>query len=150
MALKLDMSKAYDRVEWDYLEAIMRRLGFAGRWIHFIMLCVRTVRYSVLVNGSPQGWIIPTRGLRQGEPLSPYIFLLCAEGLSSLISEAVREGSLTGLPIAQGGPYLSHLFLADDSLLFCRATFSEWCTIHEILDIYKQASRQQGKDFKLF
>lgn len=125
MALKLDISKAYDCVEWDYLEAIMRKMGFADRWISLIMSCVRTVSYSILVNGSPQGHILPGRGLRQGDPLSPYLFLLCAEGLSSLIMAAKRDGRITGLSVAKEGARLSHLFFADDSVLFCCATFIE-------------------------
>jgi hypothetical protein len=142
MAIKLDMSKAYDRVEWNFLEAIMKRLGFADRWISLLMTCVRTVSYSILLNGSPQGCITPTRGLRQGDPLSPYLFLLCAEGLSSLIMKAELERKITGLPIARGGMQLSHLFFADDSLLFCQATFMEWCHIHDILEQYERASGQ--------
>ena len=64
MAIKLDMSKAYDRVEWVFLEVMMRRLGFSEGWIGLMMMCVRTVSYSVLINGEPKGKIIPTRGLR--------------------------------------------------------------------------------------
>jgi exonuclease III len=111
IALKLDMSKAYDRVEWDFLELIMRKLGFQERWVDLIMTCVRTVTYSVLINGRPFGHIRPSRGIRQGDPLSPYLFILCAEGLSTLIHKAKREGKITGIPVAKGGTKITHLFL---------------------------------------
>lgn len=142
MALKLDISKAYDRVEWHFLKAIMIKLGFADCWIFLIMSCVWSVSYSVLINGAPHGHIILTRGLHQGDPLSPYLFLLCAEGLSSIIQQMERVGHISGLPISRGGTKLSHLFFADDSLLFCRATFSEWCNIQDLLEIYEKASGQ--------
>lgn len=68
MAIKVDMSKAYDRVEWEFLEAIMCKLGFDELWIARVMVCVSTVAYSILVNGTPTGKIFPTRGIRQGDP----------------------------------------------------------------------------------
>lgn len=125
MTIKLDMSKAYNIVECDYLEALMRKLGFVERWIHLLMVCVRTITYYVLINGFPHWHIIPTRGLRQVDPLSPYLFLLCAEGLSSFVQEAERNQLITGLPIFQGGLKLSYLFFADDNILFRRATCME-------------------------
>lgn len=140
MALKLDMSKAHDRVEWDFLELLMRRIGFGKWWVDRLMTCVRTVSYSVLINGKPFGNIWPTRGLRQGDPLSPYLFILCVEGLSTLLNKAGREGKITGLPIAKGGTKINHLFFADDSLLFCKANFLEWGNVQEILDKYERAS----------
>ena len=119
MAVKLDMSKAYDRVEWVYLENVMRKMGFSENWIGLIMVCIKTVTYSILVNGEPQGLIQPTKGIRRRNPLSPFLFLLCTEGLHGLIQQSVRVGELKGLSISRNYPQLTHLLFADDSLLFC-------------------------------
>ena len=84
-AVKLDMHKAYDRVEWIFCENMMRKLGFEDRWISLMVACGGSVRYQVRFNSEEIDMFVPTRGLRQGDPLSPYLFLLCAEGLSSLL-----------------------------------------------------------------
>jgi hypothetical protein len=89
------------------------------------MTCVRTVSYSVLINGKAYGKILPFRGIQQGDPLSSYFFILCAKGLSSLLQKAEREGKITSLPITRRGTHLNHLFLANDSLLFCKANIKE-------------------------
>jgi hypothetical protein len=143
MAVKLDMSKAYDMVEWHYLEAIMRRMGFEEKWIRLIMQCVRSVSYSILMNGTPYGDIHPSRGLRQGDPLSPYLFLLVAEGLSSFLARTELYGHISVVPIAAGGIRVNHLLFADDSLFFCRATFSKWRNIGRLLHYYEEASGQK-------
>jgi hypothetical protein len=96
-AVKLDMSKEYDRVVWGFLEKMMRKLGFAEIWIQKIMLCVSSVSYQVRVNGSLTDVIIPERGLRQGDPLSPYLFLICAEAFSSLLNKSEIDGELEGI-----------------------------------------------------
>lgn len=99
-AYKLDMAKAYDRVEWAFLEQMMKKLGFTEDWIAKVMNCVRSAVFSVILNGNPSGRIVPQRGLRQGYPLSPYLFLLCAEGLSCLINDAANRGIIQGLKIS--------------------------------------------------
>ena len=79
IALKLDMSKAYDSVKWSILEAVMRKLGFDDQWIFLLKLCVKSVSYSIIVNGEPKVFIHPTRGIRPSDPLSPFLFLLYTE-----------------------------------------------------------------------
>jgi hypothetical protein len=143
MGLKLDMSKAYDRVEWNFLEAMMSKLGFDARWIRLVMVCVQSVSYSVVINGKPVGHIKPTRGIRQGDPISPYLFLLCAESLNSLIQQAVNTRVLTGVPTSKRGPRLSHLFFADDSMVFCKANSVEWRHLFRILGTYEAGSGQK-------
>jgi len=88
VALKIDIRKAYDRMDWAYLRVVMAKMGFHNRWIHWMTMCVEYIDYSVLVNGEHVGAIIPRRVLRQGDPPSSYLFIICAEGLSSLIRDA--------------------------------------------------------------
>ncbi|XP_019163454.1 PREDICTED: uncharacterized protein LOC109159798 [Ipomoea nil] len=141
-ALKLDMAKAYDRMEWGFLKGMLAALGFTQGWIELLMMCVTTVTYNIQVNGDPAGSVIPTRGIRQGDPLSPYLFILCAEGLSILLQQAEARGDIHGIRIARGAPSVSHLFFADDSLLFFRATSEEAQTIKDCLEMYSAASGQ--------
>ena len=137
------MSKAYDRVEWHYLELIMARMGFLKRWIKQLMLCVKTVSYSILVNEEPKGMITPSRGFRQGDPLSHFLFLLCTEGLHGLISQVANQEEIKGYSLCKNSPRLTHILFANDSLLFCRATIQECQKILDILVVYGKCSVQQ-------
>ena len=140
--IKLDMSKTYDRVEWTFLENMMRRMGFHHRWVQLIMKCVSSVSYKIKVNDSYTHRIISQRGLRQGDPRSPYLFILCAEGLLALLQKAEQEGKLEGIKICQRAPRVNHLFFADDSLILMRAKASDAQELGRILEVYERASRQ--------
>ncbi|KMS98119.1 hypothetical protein BVRB_4g095640 [Beta vulgaris subsp. vulgaris] len=143
MAFKLDMSKAYDCVEWSFLERVMLKLGFCVDWVRRVMECLSSVTYAFKLNGRVEGHIIPSRGLRQGDPLSPYLFLLCAEAFSALLSKAADDGRIHGARVCRSGPRISHLFFADDSILFSRATLQECSVVAEILSTYERASGQK-------
>ena len=107
------------------------------------MKCITTVSYSVIINGAVHGRIFPTRGLRQGDLLSPYLFLLYADGFSSLIKDAARNQSFSKISICRGCPMVTHLFFANDSLLFCRENDQECHKLIEILELYDAASGQK-------
>ena len=105
--------------------------------------CFRSVSFSIMINGEPHGFFHPSRGLCQGDPLSPYLFLLYAEGLHSLIQQAANNGELLGVSLCKEGPKITHLFFADDSLLFCRANDTDCQIVMNILTMYEETSGQK-------
>ena len=119
MAVKTDMSKAYDRLEWDFIEAVL--YGMHSKVVHWIVQCVSSVTYSFLINGSPRGRVRPSRRIRQGDPLSPYLLILCSEVLSGLCNRAQEDGSLKGIRVARGSPYINHLLFSDDTVFFLQS-----------------------------
>ena len=97
LIVKLDISKAYNRVEWEFLRWIMMKIGLPEQWVNLAIKTVQTATYLILINGEPKVFITPTHGIRQGDLLSLYLFLLCAEGLSSLIRKATNINRLEGI-----------------------------------------------------
>ena len=121
---KLDVEKAYDHVNWDFLLYLLQRCGFPPRWRSWIRFCISTVRFSILINGCPSGFFESSRGLRQGDPLSPLLFVIVMEALSRLMDRAVHGGHLSGfmVGISEGREVMvSHLLFADDTLMLCEA-----------------------------
>jgi len=129
----LDLAKVYDHVDWNYLQHAMEKLGFHRNWVQWVMECVTTVRYRVRFNGVLQNTIQPTHGLRQGDPLSPYLFLFVADGLSKLLQQGNRTGEIQGLRVCRNAPAVSHLLFADDSLLFFKADERQTRSVKEAL-----------------
>jgi hypothetical protein len=122
---KLDLEKAHDHVNWKFLMFLMERCGFGVKWRNWIHFCISSVRFSVLINGTPCGFFPSSRGLRQGDSLSPLLFVLVMEALSRLMDRAVVRGYLEGFSVDNANASslkVSHMLFADDTLVFCGAT----------------------------
>ncbi|XP_018473662.1 uncharacterized protein LOC108844873 [Raphanus sativus] len=142
IAIKIDMSKAYDRVEWDFLKLLFEKMGFTRTWIDWVMKCVRSVSYTVLLNGQTHGHIQPQRGIRQGDPLSPFIFILCAEALVHVMNRAEQRGAIHGMKLTRKCPSVQHLLFADDSFFLCKANLPEVQEFLRCLKLYGDSSGQ--------
>ena len=118
-------------------------MEFDLHWVKLMRGCISSAQYRILINGQPRGLITPQRGLCQGDPLSPYLFILCTEALITNIKKAERKKQLTGMKVARACPAISHLLFADDSLFFCKANKKECQTILRILKDYETVSVQQ-------
>ncbi|XP_073003515.1 uncharacterized protein [Typha latifolia] len=141
MMAKLDMEKAYDRVKWEAVMETMARMGFPAAWRRWIWACISSPSYAILINGKQSEWIHPHRGLRQGDPLSPYLFILVSQILSGLINQKVSSGELKAFRV--GDVRISHLLYADDPLITVCATPSNADRILECLSNYETLSNQR-------
>ncbi|KAG8388292.1 hypothetical protein BUALT_Bualt02G0110400 [Buddleja alternifolia] len=150
MAIKIDLSKAYDRIEWPLMLKVLSIFGFHDNFVHLVSQCISTPTFSALANGSPCGYFKSTRGIRQGDPLSPYLFILYVELLSRMINRAESEGKIHGIIVARTAPVVSHLLYADDLNIFCRATKEEATEIKGILQMFESWSSQRANSSKSF
>lgn len=140
MAVKTNISKAYDRLEWPFIQAVLERLGFHQTWIKLIMTCITTVSYSFLINNVVAGSVSPQRGIRQGDPLSPYIFILCGEVLSGLCKRAQINGTMAGIRVSRNSPRINHLLFADDTMFITRTDPQSCTALLNILHNYETTS----------
>ncbi|XP_026420576.1 uncharacterized protein LOC113316631 [Papaver somniferum] len=144
IAIKLDMSKDFDRVEWYFLIANLKSLGFCNGWCKMIEQCISTLSTSILLNGAPGKLYYPQRGLRQGDPLSPYLFILCMEALSRSLRTAEKPNLIHGFQVTKASPAVSHLFFADDCLIFIKDRIREANKLASIIDQFSKFSGQAG------
>jgi len=140
LCLKVDFEKAYDSVRWDFLYDMLYKLGFHNKWIMWMRGCMESSTVSVLVNGSPTEEFKPTKGLRQGDPLAPFLFIVVAEGLAGLVRQATKASMLSGVKIGRGEVELCILQFADDTLFLCEESHSNVVTLKAILRGFEIAS----------
>lgn len=143
MAVKTDISKAYDRLEWTFIREVLERMGVSPIVTQWMMQCITTVTYSFLINNEVAGNVHPQRGIRQGDLLSPYIFILCGEVLSGLCKKEQARGTLAGLKVARNSPNINHLLFADDTMFFTKTDPQCCASLLSILHRYEAASGQK-------
>lgn len=120
---KLDIEKAYG-VSWEFLMYLLSRMSFGDKWRDWILFCISSAKFSVLINSEPEGFFSSSRGLRQGDPLSPFLFIIVMEAFSRIMDAFVAGGFIQGFPVGRDRLFevvVSHLLFADDTLIFCEA-----------------------------
>ncbi|XP_042964017.1 uncharacterized protein LOC122298309 [Carya illinoinensis] len=140
--VKLDMSKAYDRVNWRFLIHVLGVFGFSSQFCDLINLCISSPWYSIMLNGTSLGFFKGERGLRQGDPLSPYLFVIMQEVLSRLLKKAFVNGNIGRFSQARGTPLISHLMYADDIVIFTNGGKKSMRGLMEVLNLYENWTGQ--------
>ncbi|KAK6146355.1 hypothetical protein DH2020_020224 [Rehmannia glutinosa] len=138
MSINLDMSKAFGRIKWCFILRVLEALGFSEHFVSLIRTCITTPSFSFLLNGSQVGSLKPNRGIRQGDPLSPYLSIICYEVFSLILQDLQAVGKIHGIAINRFAPIISHLFFADDTLLFGHATVEEASNLRFAIKLYEE------------
>ena len=145
--MQLDIAKDYDKLNWYYIRKVLTAFGFDHNWIRWVMALVTSPNFSILVNGSPLETFIPSRGLRQGDPLSPFLFILMMEGLCRAIKHAKLVGGVKGIQLSEDGHALTHQQFLDDTMLQGIPMVKEALAYRKILRDFAMAS---GMEVNLF
>ncbi|GKB29371.1 reverse transcriptase [Tanacetum coccineum] len=142
MALKIDLNKAFDRVEWDFLMSTLKKMGFGDKWCRWVFSCISSYELEITINGNSIDNVKPSRGIRQGDPISPFLFIIVADVLSKMINDALQRSIIIGINMAREFPVISHIFFTDDSIFFLKANIEECKRLINILEKYCDASGQ--------
>jgi len=140
MIMQLDLAKAYDKLNWTYIRRVLISFGFDHNWVRWVMALVAYPSFSILINGSPSETFIPSRGLRQGDPLSPFLFILMMEGLGRSIKQAKEDGKIKGLQLSENGQSLTHQQFVDDTMLRGIPMVKEALAYKQLLSDFSMAS----------
>ena len=139
MVLKLDLVKSFDRVNWTFLRLLLIQIGIPLLGVNWIMGCVSSSYFFFLVNGSPSEFFLASRGIRQGCPLSPLLFILIIESLSRIIMDAQQKGLIKGFQFSHDLS-ITHLLFVDDVILIGIGTIGEWSSYKDALDLFCSTS----------
>lgn len=140
VVFKIDFEKAYDMVDWNFLDFVMGKKGFNNRWRKWIKGCISSVSFSIIINGRDRRHFSSTRGLRQGDPLSPFLFILVADAMSRRIQRGTTNGSFRALSVGNPSLPISHLQFADDTLIFGEIEVNNWTSLILILNSFCEDS----------
>ena len=105
-------------MNWDFLDHVLEKKGFSPKWRNWMRGCLSSVSYAILVNGNAKGWVKASKGLRQGDPLSPFLIIIVADVLSRMMLRAEKRSLLEGFRVGRNGTRVSHLQFADDTIFF--------------------------------
>ncbi|XP_071700132.1 uncharacterized protein [Rutidosis leptorrhynchoides] len=140
LIFKVDFEKAFDCLSWDFLMEVMEHMGFGEKWRRWILSCLKSASISILVNGSPTDEFMLGRGVRQGDPLSPFLFIITAEGLNLLTKKAVQNGLFSGVEVGCDNVLISHLQYADDTIFFGSWSEGNMLNLMKILKCFELTS----------
>lgn len=147
-ALKIDLSKAYDHLSWNFSELVLQKTGFSQPWINIIMQCVSTVTYSILINGAPTVSFRPSQGIRQGDPLSSYLFILCVNILSCMLLDMEGKGLVQGIELRKGEIPITRMFFVDSILIFMKINKQTPGRLKDTLESFCKMSGKNINDGK--
>lgn len=130
---KVNFEKAFDCVNWEFLFSSLTRMKFSGKWLNLLRVIFNSTRLSVLINGSPTQEFSPGRGLRQGDPLSPLLFLIVGEVLHWLLEEACSMDIMQGVCYSKSGKRIFHLQFTDDTVIFIQRNYKSVVGVKRVL-----------------